>query len=143
MNNIVYYLSFHSEQAGFLFPDELPQNYYSPGLFLIETEEDNNYSYDYTFNAMDNGKRVSLNLVRADEGNQSSSLYVVRTKHYGSFWFNLEQINPRLRYIGSKHQLTNRNQLSVAMATDSDKLERVCHKFNFYFIGSTLREPDL
>lgn len=143
MNNIVYYLSFYSEQPGFLFPDELPKNYYSPGLFIIEPGSDGRFSSGYTFDAMDNGRRISLKMVRANEGDPNSTLYVVRTKHYGSFWFNLERINQRFRYIGNKQQLLNHNPLGVAMAADSVKLERVCHNFNFYFIGSTLRENDL
>lgn len=143
MNRTVYYLSFYSQQGGFLFPDELPPNYYSPGLFLIEPEKNGDYSYAYSFDAMDNGNRVSLKLVRVDEGNPRSTLYVVRTEHYGSFWFNLEKINPSLRYMGSRQQLMNHNDFSIAMTTDSRKLERICHKFNFYFIGSTLREADL
>lgn len=72
MNRTVYYLSFHSQQGGFLFPDELPPNYYSPGLFLIEPERNGDYPCAYTFHAMDNGTRVSLKLIRAAEDNPRS-----------------------------------------------------------------------
>lgn len=143
MNAIVYYLSFYGEQSGFLFPNELPKNYYSPGLFLVEPEGDGTFAYGYAFDAMDNGNRISLKLTRAYEGNPSSALYVVRTKHYGSFWFNLENINPSIRYIGGNPKLANHNPMAVAMTTDPDKLERVCKNYNFYFIGSTLAEKDL
>lgn len=143
MSAVVYYLSFYSEQLGFLFPKELPKNYYSPGLFLVEPEGDGTFSYGYTFDAMDNGNRISLKLIRANEDNPSSTLYVVRTKHYGSFWFNLENINQNIRYIGENPKLANHNPMAVAMTTDPDKLERVCKNYNFYFIGSTLTENDL
>ena len=140
MNSAVYYLCFLGERSGFLFPDELPQNYYSPGLFLITPEQDDTYAYSYSFDAMDNGRRISLSLVRADEGNPMSALYVVRTKKYGSFWFDLRRINPLLRYIGNRQQLSKHGDFSVATTTNADKLERACKNFNFYFIGSTLRE---
>lgn len=143
MSAVVYYLSFYSEQLGFLFPNELPKNYYSPGLFLVEPEGDGTFSYGYTFDAMDNGNRISLKLIRVNEDNPSSTLYVVRTKHYGSFWFNLENINQNIRYIGENPKLANHNPMAVAMTTDPDKLERVCKNYNFYFIGSTLTENDL
>ncbi|MFY8352238.1 hypothetical protein AAEU29_16980 [Pseudoalteromonas sp. SSM20] len=143
MNSPVYYLSFYNEGGGFLFPDELPSNYYSPGLFLIESSHDGTYPYAFSFDAMDNGKRVSLKLVRADEGNPKSTLYVVRTEHYGSFWFNLEVVNPALPYLGSRPQLKQISGFSMAVTTDSSKLERACHNFDFYFIGSTLLENDL
>lgn len=143
MNNLVYYLSFYNHGGGFLFPDELPANYYSPGLFLIEPDRNGIYPYAFSFDAMDNGRRVSLNLVRADEGNPNSTLYVVRTKHYGSFWFNLERVVPSLVYLGNRPQLQNHNDFGIAVTTDAGKLERACHKFNFYFIGSTLRDENL
>ncbi|WP_447077849.1 hypothetical protein [Shewanella algae] len=142
MNNLVYYLSFFSQGGGFLFPDELPPNYYSPGLFLIEPTSNGEYPYAFSFDAMDNGRRVTLKLVRVDEDNPRATLYVVRTEHYGSFWFNLEQISPSLPYLGRRPQLKNTSGFGIAITTDSGKLERICHKFDFYFIGSTLREED-
>lgn len=143
MKAIVYYLSYYSEQQGFLFPNELPNNYYSPGLFIVEASDNGTFYYEYTFDAMDNGNRISLKLSRANEGDPSSTLYVVRTKNYGSFWFNLESINQLIRYIGRNPKLGNHNYMAVAVTTDSDKLERVCKNYNFYFIGSTLNEENL
>lgn len=140
MNNIVYYLSFFSELNGFLFPEELPKNYYAPGLFLVEPEADGSYPYGYSFDAMDNGSRISLKLTRVDEDNSRSSLFVVKTERYGSFWFKLEKINSSFRYVGSRSLLQGHNDFCVAMTTDPDKLERVCRNFDFYFIASTLRE---
>lgn len=142
MNNIVYYLSFYGEQLGFLFPNELPDNYYSPGLFLVETDNAGAFAYEYMFDAMDNGNRISLKLIRADENDPYSTLYVVRTKHYGSFWFNLKDINKNLRYVGVNPKVLNHNSMAVAISADAEKLERVCEKFNFYFIGSTLTGND-
>ncbi|APC87705.1 hypothetical protein V3H41_24600 [Vibrio parahaemolyticus] len=138
----VCYLSYFTEQSGFIFPYELPQHYYAPGLFLIEQEHSGEHAYSYSFDAMDNGKRVTLQLIRVDEGNPYSTLYVVRTTHYGSFWFNVEKINPRLRYIGQNPKLTNHSDLSLVKTTDSDKLERICKNYDFFFIGSMLREDE-
>jgi hypothetical protein len=143
MNGEVYYLSFFSELQGFLFPDELPINYYSPGLFLVIPEGNGVHAYSYTFDAMDNGRRISLSLLRADEENPQSTLYVVKTNNYGSFWFDLRKINPRFRYIGGRQQLYQHRDFSIAVSADADKLERVCKSFNFYFIASTLRARDL
>ena len=89
------------------------------------------------------GADLADDLVRAEEGNAQSTLYVVKTKNYGSFGFDLRGINPRFRYIGGRQQLSNHRDFSIAFSTDTEKLERVCKSFNFYFIGSTLRERDL
>lgn len=142
MNNTVFYLSYFLESNGFLFPQELPKNYYAPGLFLIEPSDNGEYAYSYSFDAMDNGQRVSLQLVRADEGDPYSTLCVVRTQHYGSFWFNIVRINPSVKYVGNYNELNDHNSFSLVETVNSDKLERTCKKYNFYFIGSTLRENE-
>lgn len=142
MNNVVYYLCYFDEQRGVVFPDELPRNYYSPGLFLVEPQNRGEHYYNYSFDAMDNGKKISLMLIRVNDSNLSSNLYVVKTKNYGSFWFKLETINPRIRYVGKRNQLRSHQGFSVAMSTDSGKLERVCKEHNFYFIGRALRDSE-
>jgi hypothetical protein len=142
MNDRVYYLSFFVEQGGFLFPDELPDDYYSPGLFIVERNQYNEYPDVFLFDAMDNGRRVSLHLERASEGWALSTLYVVRTERYGSFWFQIEEVNPSLYYLGRRVQLQGSNNFGVAITTDERKLELACQEHSFYFIGSTLRESD-
>ncbi|WP_243250043.1 hypothetical protein [Sulfitobacter pontiacus] len=140
MNAEVFYLSFFHPENSFLFPNELPDQYYSPGLFIAEAKRDGNLAYRYTFDAMDSGDRVRLELVRQDEGDISSSLYVVRTKKYGSFYFSFLDLNHRFRYRGKKRSLIDHGELKVALSRDNQKLERVCQNFDFYFIGSTLTE---
>lgn len=142
MKNVIYYLSFFSEDDGFLFPDELPENYYCPGLFLLELDNNSMPFSNYTFDAMDDGNRSSLSLVRVNESDRESNLYVVRTKNYGPFWFNLLNISPNLRYNGGRSQLKDHNQFAVAITTDFYKLERACQEYNFYFIGTTLSENE-
>ncbi|WP_158900131.1 hypothetical protein [Burkholderia sp. L27(2015)] len=137
----VYYLSFYPPYDGFLFPDELPPTYYAPGLFLVEETGDGLLPYSYEFEAMDNGQRVTLTMVRNNEGDVNSNLYVVKTKYYGSFWFSIERLNPRLKYLGKRLALSAHRALSVAVTRDANKLERTCERFDFYFIGTTLREP--
>lgn len=142
MKNIVHYLCFYQD-VGFLFPDELPDNYYFPGLFLVETKGDGKLSYDYSFDAMESGRRISLTMVRANEGEINSTLYSVRTEHFGSFGFNLERINPKIRYGGQRSDLLNHRHFFAAVSIDQEKLERVCREFDFYFIGSTERNSEL
>ena len=138
MKQEILYLSFFPPEAGLLFPDELPTDYYAPGLFIAQQVNDDSLAYAYSFDAMDAGRRVSLKLVRQYEADPQSSLYVVRTDHYGSFWFSLVPLNPEYVYRGRKQTMRNHNPLQIAVARDSTKLERVCKEFDFYFIGSTL-----
>ncbi len=141
MTRRVLYLSFYRPEEGFLFPDELPDQYYSPGLFLVEEEGHGRLSSSYLFDAMDGGRRVTLQMTRHDEGNQLSNLYVVRTDLFGTFGFSLTGINPKLaKYRGGRPQLQNHNRLRIAVTQNSRKLERICEEFDFYFIGATLRE---
>lgn len=140
MNAKVLYLSFFPPEDGFLFPNELPDQYFAPGLFVVEAERDGSLAYRYTFVAMDAGGRVEFDLVRQDEADPTSNLYVVRTKQYGSFYFSLVDMNSRYQYRGKKRSLRDHGELKIAVTLDSQKLERVCQNFDFYFIGSTLTE---
>lgn len=136
-----YYLSLYSPVDGFLFPNELPSAYYAPGLFVVEEDPNEGLVYSYEFDAMDNGQRVTLSMVRHNEGPGNSNLYVVKTKFYGSFWFSLEEINQSVaRYRGNRHAMQSHGALRAAVTRDGAKLERICERFNFYFIGTTLRE---
>ncbi|MEY8120359.1 hypothetical protein AB9F26_19220 [Falsihalocynthiibacter sp. BN13B15] len=98
MNPQILYLSFFPLGNGFLFPNELPKDYYAPGLFIAEQDPSGSLPYAYSFDAMDAGRRSTLKLFRQDEADPEANLYVVRTEHYGAFWFSLEPVNPEYRY---------------------------------------------
>lgn len=142
MKQKILYLSVFPPETALLFPNELPDAYFAPGLFIAQQEVGGTLPYSYSFDAMDGDQRVSLQLVRHDEADRDANLYVVHTKHYGSFWFSLEPINPEFRYRGRKQRLRDHADLRMAVARDSQKLERVCKEFDFYFIGSTLDDEE-
>ncbi|WP_029050292.1 hypothetical protein [Cupriavidus sp. amp6] len=140
----VYYLSFYQPIGGFVFPDELPSDYYAPGVFVVEENVTGELAYSYDFDAMDNGQRVTLSMVRHNEASRNSILYAVSTKFYGSFWFSLEKVNQRtVRYRGKRPAMQSHGELRIAVTRDSNKLERICERFSFYFIGTTLRDEPL
>ncbi|WP_170790257.1 hypothetical protein [Ruegeria lacuscaerulensis] len=142
MNKEILYLSYFPQEDGFLFPDELPDHYFSPGLFIAEEDGSETLPYAYRFDAMDAGRRVQLNLVRFPEADENSNLYVVHTDFYGDFWFSLDKMNPALRYRGRRPMLRGHQKFRIAVTRDSQKLERVCKEFDFYFIGSTMTEEE-
>lgn len=143
MNKPVYYLCYKTTLNGFLFPDELPKDYYSPGLFILETDNNNNLSYHYDFKAMQQGREITLKLFRSESSTSGSNLYIVKTADYGIFGFTVEQINPKIKYLGKKQKLANHKPLYIAISIDQKKLEQVCHEHDFYFIGDVLREQKL
>lgn len=136
----ILYLSLFSPENALLFPTELPDGYFSPGLFVAEEDPKGLAAYEYSFDAMDAGNRVTLNLVRQDEANPTATLYAVRTEKFGIFFFSLVEMNPIYRYIGKKTSLRKHQNFRIAVTRDAQKLERVCQNFNFYFIGSTMSE---
>lgn len=128
----VYYLSFFNN--GFLFPYELPEHYFAPGLFLVQ-EENERLSQDYEFTAMDNGVRSNLRLIKSQK-DEDGQQYYVTSKKYGKFIFTVEDINPALnKYIGSGNELRNNSKFRLLFPVDARKLELVCQRYNFYFIG--------
>ena len=141
MSPRVLYLCYYPDALGFLFPNELPQHYYSPGLFIVEEDSNGMLPYQLDFDAMDRGNRVTFSLVRQNERDPLSNLYVVKTKTLGTFSFRMTHINPLVdKYRGSHRALFNHRRLHLVTSQDSQKLERVCQKYDFYFIGDTLSE---
>jgi hypothetical protein len=134
MEETVYYLCRNSERQGFVFADELPEEQYSPGLFLIPNI-DEKYQPKYGFDAIDNGKIITLDLVRSED-TSSENCYKVETK-YGEFLFDLKDVD--MRYIGNRVESFKDVMLALVVPRDEIKLEEVCRDFNFYFVGHTVR----
>lgn len=144
MSNWVYYLSYFMEQEGFLFPYELPDYYYAPGLFLIQSRETGMFPFQFSFPVMDNGVRRVLTLERAERKSDFHPYFFVTTKNYGKFIFKLQAINPQFnKYLGTDKSLRKQTPFWILYPANNNKLEKVCRKFNFYFIGYAGQEKDM
>jgi len=138
----VLYLCLNNEinKVGFVFPDELEKNFYSPGFFIIEgTGRFKNivdkFHKQYVFLAVEDGK-IMKNILKIKENN----LFVVNTEKYGDILFEAIYIPSSInRFIGNRNNLIIEgvNNLYALRCTNIELLEHICKKNDFYFIGST------
>lgn len=129
INKVLYLCINNSLPLGFVFPNELPPNYYSPGFFIIDFRS----SETYTFSALNKGKLSTYNLYT--KGN----LGFVKTE-YGLVFFRISKVNSWYnKYVGNYQSLSNFKNLHILQCTEENKLELLCKNENFYFIGYSLK----
>lgn len=132
MKHIVQYLSFYPEVDGLVFPQELPEDYYSLGKFYVYATSRGDLAHRYYFDAEDEGKDVRL-LLERQESSPDSNIYIVRTKKHGIFPFVIEPT--RYQYVGSLQKLQNVRLFRV-IPLNLDKLEEACLSKKFFFCGA-------
>jgi len=132
MKNIVQYLSFYPELDGLVFPQELPDNYYSLGKFYVYAKDNHGLAEHYYFDAEDEGKDVRLVLER-QENSPESNIYIVRTSKHGIFPFVIEPT--RYQYVGHLRNM-RKIQLFRVVPLNLAKLEQACLSNRFFFCGA-------
>lgn len=130
----VFYLCHAPETGQLVFPDELPDNYNSPGFMFIEENKDGGLSDEYAFLAAHGDKYVTLNLVRSDAPNK----FRVDAGEFGHFTFQAVALDPALHYVGNRRDLFKGTRLWGIGPADQQEMERqeqVCLQHDFYFLG--------
>lgn len=131
----VLYLCLNNKfrKAGFVFPSELNDDYYAPGFFVIESSGDvNRFFNGYMFLAADKGEIVKTILTCNNKD------FVVNTGKYGEFHFEaIFAPTPMNRYVGERTDFNEmKSKLYILKCSDIEKLEKVCRKYDFYFVGN-------
>lgn len=137
MKEFVYYLCLSDKENGLVFPHELPENYYSPGHFILMSI-DSNLEEKYTFIAVRANKRYKLSLERIDEMDAKNNLnydklYVVYTKEYGPMFF-LAVLLDKISYVGKEMPFEVETYWEI-LPLDEVGLENLAKKHDFYFVG--------
>lgn len=129
------YLCFLPGNAGLVFAEELPDGYYSPGIFVIEEEDGGVLPSSFSFRAVQNGEEQAFTLIRSQFGGQNENLYVVETESFGGFRFLLESLGPEIGYQGRSSRLRRHRPLRICISLSAEKMEQVCQDSDFYFVG--------
>ena len=138
MINRVLYLCLNGDpEPGLVFPDELKEGFYSPGLFFIEEKDTGNLAFRYQFDAFETGRRISLSLEQFEEYPEGE-VFQVQTQRYGRILFRALRLEGAIsRYVGSRRYLQNHNPLRILEVADERRLEEICQEDDFFFVGST------
>ncbi len=127
-NKVLFLCDLFEEKTGFVFPKEVDDDECGfPGLFVIE-ENQGKLNEQYTIDAIQNSKRVTLTLKKHER-----NTFVTRT-NVGIFYFTAYRT--KNTYVGSRHHLQNHNPFWILDPVNTKQLEEVCQKHDFFFVGS-------
>lgn len=139
MKSVFYLCRSPNDPDQFVFANELPENYYSPGLFVVEAVNRRGLlEQGFKFLARQGQQTMSLELRRSENGRA----YIVDAAHNGRFYFKAIALDRSLRYSGQRQGLFQDMPLYRLEPANMMQLERVCIDRDFYFIGSTGADAD-
>lgn len=135
MQNI-YYLSYSNTDDGLVFPSELGEGVYSPGMWVLQSENINRTNNLYRFDAVDQNELIKLNLSKVQ-----NNYFQVETNKYGKINFRLHEIYSRYQnYIGNSNLINPHLKFFQLVPTDIPKLSFLCLEKGFFLVGKVDEE---
>jgi hypothetical protein len=138
----VFYLCLNNNlyNVGFVFPEELEENFYSPGFLVIESldkliNKAEKFYNEYMLLAVEEGKIIKT-ILKQKENN----IFVVNLEKFGDIFFEAIRVPSSInKYVGNRNIFENKrnNNFYSLKCTDIQMLEYICQKYDFYFVGST------
>lgn len=139
MNSVFYLCRSPSDPDQFVFASELPDNYYSPGLFVVEAiNRGGLLDQGFKFLARQGQQVMSLELRRSENGRA----YIVDAAHNGKFYFKAIALDRSSRYSGKRRGLFHDMPLYRFEPANMRQLESACIDRDFYFVGSSGADAD-
>lgn len=137
----VFYLCRPPEDSNtFVFANELPDNYYSPGLFVVESDNSRGeLGPAFKFLARQYQQTLYLELKRAERWRT----YIVDAGQYGIFYFKAIALDRNIRYSGKNTSLFHNKPLYRLEPANMTLLERACVERNFYFVGGAGEDSEI
>jgi hypothetical protein len=139
MGTVFYLCRNPDEPDSLVFANELPDNFYSPGFFVIEAvSRSGMLGGRFNFLARRGQVTTSFELLQS----KNSRVYVVNTVGNGVFYFKAIALARTVRYSGQRGYLFNDMPLYRLEPASMARLERECLVNDFYFIGSAGMDAD-
>lgn len=139
MKSVFYLCRSPSAPDHFVFANELPKDYYSPGLFVVEADNRSGLlKQDFKFLARQGQQTMSLDLRRSKNGRT----YIVDAADNGVFYFKAIALKRSSRYSGQNRDLFHDMPLYRFEPANMRQLESACINRDFYFTGSTGTNAD-
>jgi hypothetical protein len=139
MNSVFYLCRSPNDPKSFLFANELPDNYYAPGLFIVEADNRSGVLDErFKFLARQGLQTLNLELQGAERGRS----YVVDAGENGKFYFKVIALDRTSRYFGHRSNVFRDMPLYRLEPANMRQLELACVERGFYFIGSAGSDGD-
>lgn len=134
----VYYLC-HSDKpgnVGFVFPNELVPDSYTPGIWAVVPNSDGNLDDVYLFDAVNDTSVEKFELKRVH-----NSIYQVIHPKHGIIRFRIVMwhYGKDIRYLGNSPLIKTPNVFHV-VPVNVLQLEEICAASQFFFVGQVDEE---
>ncbi|MBA6157385.1 hypothetical protein H3Z83_12780 [Tenacibaculum sp. S7007] len=127
----ILYLSYSNVSDGLVFPNELSEGVYSPGMWVLQSENINATNELYDFDAVDENKLIKLNLSKIQ-----NNYFQVDTRKYGKINFRLHEIYYRYQnYVGNSNLINPHLKFFQLVPIDIPKLSNLCLEKGFFLVG--------
>lgn len=128
----VFYLSYSNSDEGLVFPSELENGIYAPGIWVIQAESKKACPKEFLFDAVDNDEVIKLITRRLNNVN-----YQVDTQKYGKINLRLIEVYRRYnRYVGRSKIIDSNLRFFQLVPIDILKMSELCLKEKFFLIGT-------
>lgn len=133
MSKVFYLCGSQDDPRKLVFADELPEDYYAPGMFVVEAKSKGGaLSTNFQFAARQGQQLLALELNTTERGRT----FKVDANSIGMFYFKLIALNRTVRYAGIRPRSFNNRPLYRVEPANMTLLERACTEHDFYFIGA-------
>lgn len=140
MRGFIHYLIQHpSERDGLIYPTDLNDNdneYYSVGSFYLMGSPGFKIRQYYIFHAVHGEETIGVDLFRV---RHSRNFYQTTFKDFGTLLFYAQPVMIKQSYIGKQSQMRNLVAIRRLIPLDAKRLDHICEKHSFYFIGYSPR----
>lgn len=129
----IYYLCYsdRKEIDGLLFPNELFEETYAPGLWVVDLLDFERFPDSFNFKAVDNDEVINFKMTRVND-----LVYQVDIPKYGKFYFRIiTTFFLYNKYKGNSNLINKKSRLYQVVSMDIQKLHRTCLEKRFFFVG--------
>jgi len=131
--NVLYLCRGAENSDEFFFAQELPEGFYSPGLFVIEARTARGMLHDaYRFAARQGDQVLNLELKATENGRA----FVTDAATNGKFYFKAVTMSRETVYAGRLTQQFDGLPFFRLEPANMQQLEQACRQSDFYFTGS-------
>jgi hypothetical protein len=129
----IYYLSYsdNAEKEGLVFPNELLEQTYSSGIWIINLKHYERIPKLIDFDVVVNNELKTFKMKKIN-----GFMFQVDANNYGKFYFSILNLTSHFhKYVGNSKLINSNDRLFQVVPIDNQKLNNSCLKEGFFFVG--------
>ena len=132
MPSVLYLCRGPEDSDQLFFASELPENYFAPGLFIIQGQSARGKLFgSYRFSARQGEQELELEIAASETGRA----FVVDAGANGKFYFKAVTMSRGIGYAGQLAGVEQGKPFFRLEPANMRQLEQACRDRDFYFVG--------